>query len=118
MSNTAAYPASPLPGHQDDIVLRVLGLARRYFGLEVAWLSSLRGDEQVFTHVEAGAPGVGPRAGEVRELRGSYCLRVLDGRMAAAVPDTRRDPVTASLPVTRQLGLGAYVGVPVRSGDG
>ncbi len=118
MSDPSAEPTSPLPAHQDDIVLRVLGLARRYLGLEVAWLSRLRSDEQLFTHVDAGTPGVGPRPGEVRDLRGSYCIRVLDGRLPPAVPDTANDPVTASLQVTRQLGLGAYVGVPVRSADG
>jgi EAL domain-containing protein (putative c-di-GMP-specific phosphodiesterase class I) len=111
-------PTTPRPAHQNDSVLRVLGLARRHLGVEAAWLVSLRGEEQVFTHVDAGAARVAPRPGEVRELAGSYCARVLDGRLPPVVADTGAEPVTRQLPVTRELGIGAYVGVPVRNATG
>jgi EAL domain-containing protein (putative c-di-GMP-specific phosphodiesterase class I) len=75
----------PLPAG-DDLVLHVLALARRCLGVDVAWLSRLSPgrSEQIITHVDAAAPGLGPRPGDVR------------------------DPL---------LGLGAYVGVPVRDHD-
>jgi EAL domain-containing protein (putative c-di-GMP-specific phosphodiesterase class I) len=40
-------------------------------------------------------------------------VRVLEGRLPANLPDTRADERTARLPITDDLGLGAYVGAPV-----
>jgi putative two-component system response regulator len=40
------------------------------------------------------------------------------GELSCVVADTAADPVAAALPVTAQAGLGAYVGVPLRSSSG
>lgn len=94
-------------------VRRILATAREHLGLEVAWASEFVGREQVFRHVDSAVPGLGPEEGSAGELAGSYCLRVLDGRLPAVVADARRHLVTRDLPVTAALGIGAYVGVPI-----
>jgi EAL domain-containing protein (putative c-di-GMP-specific phosphodiesterase class I) len=43
---------------------------------------------------------------------------VLDGRLPRVVPDTAAEPVTRDMPITREFGIGAYIGIPIRSGDG
>jgi EAL domain-containing protein (putative c-di-GMP-specific phosphodiesterase class I) len=43
---------------------------------------------------------------------------VLDGSMPSAIPDTHLDPVAVLLPVTVDLHIGSYVGVPLRGADG
>jgi EAL domain-containing protein (putative c-di-GMP-specific phosphodiesterase class I) len=112
-------PARPDPAPSPaDTVQRVLALARSYLRMDVAWLAELRGDEQVLTHVEAAD---GCDAAPVRSataISDSYRAGVLDGRLPAVVPDSSADPVTGRLALTRELGIGAYVGVPVRTPDG
>lgn len=95
-------------------VERVLTLARRHLEMDVAWFSEFEAGEQVFVAVNDGGSAFGPRQGETAPLRDSYCLRVVDGRLPAAVPDARRHPVTRDLPGTADAGIGCYVGVPIR----
>ena len=107
------------PGRREPtsvLIETLLQVAREATGMDVAWLSTFRDGEQVFDALsgEAGAFGLAP--GASRPLGDSYCVRVLDGRLASAVPDTGADPVTRSLPPTAALGIGSYVGVAV-AGD-
>jgi EAL domain-containing protein (putative c-di-GMP-specific phosphodiesterase class I) len=101
-----------------DTVRRVLEIARRHLGMDVAWASELAGDAQVFTHVASAQPGQGPQEGASAELVGSYCVRVLDGRLPAVVTDARAHSETRDLAVTQALDIGSYVGIPVRRADG
>jgi EAL domain-containing protein (putative c-di-GMP-specific phosphodiesterase class I) len=106
-------------GHSDDdTVRRVLELARSFLKMEIAWLSQLHGDQQVFTHVDTADPTRRPQPGSVRELANSYCRDVLAGRLPRIIPDSTADPVARDLPTTREFAIGAYVGVPVRAADG
>lgn len=96
-------------------LLRVL---RHRLGLDAAWLSSFSGGDQVFEVLDGDAEALGLSPGDRVSLSGSYCIRVIDGRLPAVIPDTSANQTTAELPVTRELGLGAYVGVPVLDHDG
>ena len=98
---------------------QLLDIARRHLGMDVAWVSKFSADTQVFESVAEAVPGLGPVPGSTEPLQGSYCVRVLDGRLPAVVPDARADPRTRDLAVTDSLHIGAYVGVPlqVRSGE-
>jgi EAL domain-containing protein (putative c-di-GMP-specific phosphodiesterase class I) len=107
------------PGSRDDdTVRRVLELARSFLGMEIAWLSQLHDDQLLFTHVDSAVPGRPPHPGTTYALASSYCLRVLDGRLPRVVPDSAAHPLTRDLEVTRELEIGAYVGVPVCGADG
>ena len=105
---------------RDDSVLRVLGLARRYLGIEVAWLSEpARRRAGLHSRRRAAPPGVARIPARSASSRGRTASRVLDGRLPPVVPDTGDRPGRPpALPVTRELGIGAYVGVPVRGADG
>ena len=107
-----------LLGSPADTVQRVLALARAYLRMDVAWLAELRGGEQILTHVEGADAGDAPALGSATAVSDAYCVRVLDGRMPAVVPDSAADPVASRLSVTQELGIGSYVGVPVRTPDG
>lgn len=96
-------------------VERVLALARRHLGMDVAWVSEFAGGEQVFRVVDDGGSGFGPRPATSGPLRDSYCLRVVDGRLPNLIPDARRHPVTRDLPGTAAEKIGSYVGVPIRT---
>jgi EAL domain-containing protein (putative c-di-GMP-specific phosphodiesterase class I) len=107
-----------LPAAEEDTVRRVLALARSYLGLAVAWLAERRGDDVVLTHVDAADGDDGASPGFTIRLADSYWCQVMEGTVPAVVPDTRAHPVTRTLPVTERLGIGAHVGVPVRTADG
>jgi GAF domain-containing protein len=50
-------------------------------------------------------------------IEDSFCRLMLEGRIGNAVPDARRQPAVAELPMVQQLGVGAYMGIPIRPGD-
>jgi EAL domain-containing protein (putative c-di-GMP-specific phosphodiesterase class I) len=101
-----------------DTVQRVLALARIYLRMDVAWLAELRGDEQVLTHVEPADGGDAPPVRSAIAISDSYRARILDARLPAAVPDSAADPVAGTAALPQELGIGSYVGVPVRTPDG
>ncbi|MEX5634612.1 EAL domain-containing protein [Parafrankia sp. FMc2] len=104
--------------HTDEIT-RVLDLARRHLRTDVAWLSRFSGDDQVIDLVAGDGALVESLVGRQVGQEHTYCARVLDGRLPAVIPDARADSRTAGLAVTRELGIGSYVGAPVYldSGD-
>ena len=51
-------------------------------------------------------------------LDGTYCQRVLAGRLPNLIPDVRGDERAASLPITEAAGVGAFASVPLTFSDG
>ncbi|EFC79586.1 putative GAF sensor protein [Parafrankia sp. EUN1f] len=103
--------------HNDEM-RRVLDLARRHLRTDVAWLARFSGDHQVIDLVAGDGELVESLVGYRVDMEQTYCARVLDGRLPAVVPDARADSRTANLPVTRDLGIGSYVGTPVHLDNG
>ncbi|WP_374157350.1 EAL domain-containing protein [Mycobacterium sp. G7A2] len=101
-----------------DLIRTMLSVLRRRLGLETAWLSSFRDDVQVFEVLDGNPEAMGLSCGAGASLAGSYCVRVIDGRLPSVIPDTSVNETTAILPITGELDLGAYVGVPVLGPDG
>ena len=114
-----ANPLMPeLPNAQSDIIERALSSARELLGMDAAYVSRFAGGEQVFESVEGDAGSFGLSAGGALPLEGTYCVRMADGRLANVVPDARAEDEVRELPVTKETGLGAYVGVPLQASDG
>ena len=104
----------------EDEVLRLLVSVRDQLGMEVAFVSRFDADSRELVAVAGSATaGCAPaRAGRVDRLVDTYCEHLIAGRLPAVLPDTRAHPVTAVMPITRELGIGSYVGVPVHTPDG
>ena len=105
-------PDAPLSG-----VDALLALVREQLGMDAAYVTRVREDRLTFRHVSTRGPAM-VRAGDSEPFESTYCHRVVAGELEEVVPDARSHPVTSALAVTRALGLGAYVGVPLRRGDG
>jgi len=105
------------PAADEDTVERVLGLARTYLRMDVAWLSQLYGDRLVVTHVQADDGTPTPRAGDGEPLAGPPNGGPLESRFPRVVPDTAAEP-QACRPPAAALGIGAYAGVLVRDAAG
>jgi EAL domain-containing protein (putative c-di-GMP-specific phosphodiesterase class I) len=101
----------------DDWVHRLLDLARARLGMDVAWLSVFTEDRQQISSATGALDAMDVSEGMSLPLEESFCVRVLSGQLPPVVTAADRNPVTRDLAVTRQLGIGSYVGAPVRSGD-
>ncbi|GAA2513147.1 EAL domain-containing protein [Winogradskya humida] len=91
---------------------QLLAEARKHLGTEVAWLSRFTGEEQTIIAASGETEAMNVQVGRGTDLNGSYCVRVLAGAVPAVITDTRRHLVARELPVTGELRLGAYAGVP------
>ncbi|VEG51790.1 PAS/PAC and GAF sensor-containing diguanylate cyclase/phosphodiesterase [Mycolicibacterium aurum] len=112
-NGVSAHPIQDEPESPVELVQTLLGFLRRRLGLDTAWLSSFDEGMEVIEMADGGIEGQCISPGLRWVLSDSYCVRVIDGRLPAVIPDTAANQTTALLPITRQLGIGAYVGVPV-----
>jgi len=98
---------------------QILRTARRMLGMDVAFLSELRDDRLVLRDLDGDAEPHGYAVDGGGAAEGSYCARVLDGRLdSGLVADARSHPVTRDLASTEAEKIGAYIGAPIRASDG
>ena len=117
--------AAPVPGQRGAAdtrdwtkVQRLLELARLHLGMDIAWISQFTDDQQIIRAVDGDAAAMNVSVGLQTPLQGSFCVRVLAGTLPAVIPAARRHPITRELPITHHLGIGSYVGTPLRGTDG
>ncbi len=80
--------------------------------MDVALVSHFADGERVIDIVDAGVPvAFGP--GDSDTVEQTYCERIVDGRLPEVIPDAAANTEARRLPVTRELGIGAHVGVPI-----
>lgn len=96
-----------------DIIAGALDLARDRLGMEIAWITEFTADREVLRVVAGDKANWEISEGDSVAAADSYCVRMLDGRMPRAIPDASQEPAVADLPATSDLGIGAYVGVPL-----
>jgi hypothetical protein len=104
------------PGH--DIEAR-LELARDAFDADMAMLTEIVEEREVARCVVGEWPGV-----SLRDLRGAslpledtFCQRLLERRIPPVIPDVRGDERVSDLVMAKALGVGAWMGVPLRTPD-
>jgi GAF domain-containing protein len=90
-----------------------LAVVREVLGMDVAYLSSIAGEEQEILSVTGDAETLEIRAGLVVPLADTYCQRMLDGRIGNVVADASEEPELDSV-----AGPASYVGVPLELHDG
>ena len=95
----------------------VLDTARARLGMEIAWVSLFSGDQQLIASASGDLAAMNVREGMSTPLETSFCVRVLSGQLPRVVTGAGRDPRTRDLPVTSELGIGSYVGAPLRDAD-
>jgi EAL domain-containing protein (putative c-di-GMP-specific phosphodiesterase class I) len=112
---SAATPVVQTGEHADEWVHRLLDLARARLGMDVAWLSVFTEDRQETASATGDLDAMHVSEGMSMPLEESFCVRVLSGQLPPVVTAAARNPLTRDLAVTGQLGIGSYVGAPVRS---
>ena len=94
-----------------------LALAREQLNMDLALLTEVLGGRQVVRHITGERAWLGIEEGDSFPLDETYCERLLDGRIGSIVSDAQHDPRVADLEATRAVGIGAYIGVPLRVDD-
>jgi EAL domain-containing protein (putative c-di-GMP-specific phosphodiesterase class I) len=100
-----------------EAIERILSLARAALDMDVALVGAFE-DDFVVEAVEGEHGWFGIQAGARIPQEHTYCRRMVDGELPHLVRDAAHDERTADLPLTRESGIGAYLGVPIRLWDG
>lgn len=101
------------PENPVELVQTLLSFLRRRLGLDLAMLTSFDAGMEVVEIADGSIDDRCISPGLRWVLADSYCVRVIDGRLPAVIPDASANQTTALLPITQQLGIGSYAGVQV-----
>ncbi len=97
---------------------RILRAIRTHLDMDVAFISEFVDGHRVFREIDA-AEGC-----ECIEVEGSdplgesYCYWVAEGRLPKLIRDPADHPLTAMLPATNRVPVGAHLSVPIKLRDG
>ena len=100
-----------------EAIERILSLARAALDMDVALVGTFDG-EFVIQAVDGENEFFDLEPGSRIPAEETYCQRMIQGKLPHLITDAFDDERTADLPVTREAGIGAYVGVPIRLWDG
>jgi GAF domain-containing protein len=102
----------------EEIVERALAIARNVLGMDLAYMTQFTRDDQVYVDVAGENESFGMDKGGAYPLEGSYCQRMVLGQIPKAVRDTTENEELRDLELTKEAGIGSYVGVPITLSDG
>jgi len=94
----------------------VLSFLHQRIGMDL-WMVT-RADNEDWIVLAAEGPGYGVGAGDVFRWADTFCSRMVRGDGPRVAPQAADVPAYAALPITAQLPIGAYVGVPLVDGEG
>ncbi len=96
---------------------RILSLARAALDMDVAILGAFDGDF-IVEAVDGDNEWFDLEVGSRLPAEQTYCRRMTQGELPYLIHDAAADDRTADLPLTREAGIGAYIGAPIRLWDG
>jgi len=95
------------------VIERAIESVREILGMDMAYVADVRQGMQDYRVVTGDGASFGAAASVDCPLDGTYCDLMLKGDVSNVIADARADARVADLQITRQAGIGAYVGVPV-----
>lgn len=101
----------------NEAIERILSLARGALDMDVALVGAFDGDF-IVRAVDGEQEWFDLDVGKRIPVEQTYCRRMVQGDLPQLVPNAAYDERTADLPLTREAGIGAYVGAPIRLWDG
>lgn len=99
-------------------VERAVAAVRDFLGMDVAYATEFVDGHQLFRVLRGDGESFGVHEGVAIPLEQTYCQRILTGRLPNLIADAQGDDRAASLPITREAGVGAYASVPITLSDG
>jgi GAF domain-containing protein len=114
-STTTSLEDGPFAGFR-SAAGHVLDLLHARLGFS-AWLVT-RVDEDRWVIEQARDSGYGVVAGDSFPFSDTYCARMVEGQGPHFAPEARTVPCYAEAAIGKELPIAAYIGVPLRRGDG
>jgi EAL domain-containing protein (putative c-di-GMP-specific phosphodiesterase class I) len=97
---------------------RLVELAHRHLGLDVVYVAELTDGNRVCQAVAGDGASFGFAVGDGAPSEGTYSQLLVAGEIPNVIPDTSTDRLASRLRATREMGVGAFIGVPLRLSDG
>jgi EAL domain-containing protein (putative c-di-GMP-specific phosphodiesterase class I) len=98
-------------------VRAIVRAAREHLGMDVAFIGEFREGVRINRFIECiGDPPMADQSETL--LEETYCRRIVAGEMPELMPDVSAVAAAQALAVTRELRIGAYIGVPIYEADG
>lgn len=116
--NASLQPVSAEASAVAETIDNSLRSARELLGMEIAWVAEFREGKQIFRALDGDQESFGFSEGLEVPLDGSYCQRVVLGRIPNLVPDASAEPELRDLEATSSARIGSYIGVPIQLVDG
>lgn len=110
-----AFTETPDPASSWPRIDALLGLTRAVLSVDAALLTEVADGRETAVRM-AGRWPVDLDGASIR-LEDTHCQRMLEGRIGNLVPDAAADPEVANLTTTAELGIGAWLGVPIQPSD-
>jgi GAF domain-containing protein len=92
-------------------------LTRDLLDADMAVLTEIAGGRETARRAAGEWPGMDSFEGAWSPLEETVCQRMLEGRIGNYIRDAQGDDRVNGLPMVRQMGIGAYLGVPIRVDD-
>lgn len=106
------------PENPAKAISRILAEARSLLDMEIAFVSEFTGDRRVFRFLDGQTEPAGLEVDGSDPLEDAYCSRVVAGVIPCLIPDAQSEPGVADMAVTRGLGVGGHISVPIIFSDG
>lgn len=95
---------------------QTLAFLHQRFGFQLWLITRTEGDDWIV--LEAEDHGYGVKAGNVFCWADSFCSRMVAGAGPSIAPRSDDIAAFASAPISAQIDIGAYIGIPLRRTDG
>lgn len=102
----------------DADITVLLRRVREILGMDVIFVGEFTDRQQVLHLTDSEYEEDQRIDGLATDLSDTYCQLMVQARVPQSVPDVSRDKLLASLPATRELGIAAYLSVPVTMASG
>ena len=109
--------ASADAGQPGGGIAGALTLAHEQLDMDVALLTQVDDGRETVRESVGEWPVIGSLDGQSVAFEETFCARLLEGRISNIVSDAARDEGVNDLEMARALGVGAWIGVPIRASD-
>ncbi len=92
-------------------------MTRDLLDTDLALLTEIRDGHEIARRVEGQWPGLESFQGASVPLEETFCQRMIDGRIGNYIRDAMTDPQVNDLVMARELGVRAWLGVPIQLSD-
>ena len=96
----------------------LLALVRTYARVDVAFVGEFSHGRRIVRFVSGEGPAATTLVDRSHALGQTYCKLVAEGQIPPIIPDVQAVPMLRALPITAELDIGCYVGVPIHLSDG